>query len=106
MKLFLSPEDSCRCINKPKRAYFNALVKLEPGDDIAASAVGTRLTAPASLVEISIWETILRVHSGPQFLSNRIGNGIGMMVHRVFAFGFDHDAGQGFGAAVADDHAP
>ncbi len=41
----------------------------------------------------------------PKLSADGVGDGLGVALHGFVAFGFDHDAGQGFGAAVADDDA-
>jgi hypothetical protein len=38
--------------------------------------------------------------------ANGVCDGVRVMAHRVFRFCFDHDSGQCFGAAVANDDAP
>src|ERR1017187_7359524 len=40
-----------------------------------------------------------------EFVVDGLGDGGGVVAHLGFAFGFDHDAGEGFGAGVADDYA-
>ena len=46
-----------------------------------------------------------RVALDAEFVADGGGDGVGVTVHRLFAFGFDHDARQGFGAGVANDDA-
>jgi hypothetical protein len=41
----------------------------------------------------------------PQFGSYGVGDGVGVVAHEWFGLGLDHDAGEGFGSAVADDDA-
>ena len=41
----------------------------------------------------------------PQFGADGFGDGFGVMAHGGLALGFNHDAGEGFGAAVTDNYA-
>ena len=40
-----------------------------------------------------------------EFGADGVGDGVGVVGHGGVVFGFDHDAGEGFGAAVTDDDA-
>jgi hypothetical protein len=40
-----------------------------------------------------------------EFRADGVGDGGGVVVHGFGGFGFDHYAGEGFGAGVADDYA-
>jgi hypothetical protein len=40
-----------------------------------------------------------------EFGADGVGDGVGVVAHEGFGFSFDHDAGEGLGAAVANDDA-
>ncbi len=40
-----------------------------------------------------------------EFVADGVGDNGGVVVHGLFGFGFNHDAGQGFSAGVADYYA-
>ena len=39
-----------------------------------------------------------------EFGADSVGDGVGVKAHERLRFGFDHDSGESFGAAVADDY--
>ncbi len=43
------------------------------------------------------------IASDAQFSTDSVGDSVGVVSHEGFGLGFDHDAGEGFGTAVADD---
>jgi hypothetical protein len=48
---------------------------------------------------------IYYIASDAEFRADGVGDGVGVVAHERFGLGFDHDAGESFCAAVADDDA-